>query len=196
MELSSMVRNRAVVLAAAAGAALLFSPIVFAQPNYEACGTLFQGVECVLFEDINGLVLVLDNLGGFDVGDQVYVIGTIDLNCGTICQQDDGCVFSNTITDCVIDPPPFIRGDVDANGMVNSLVDTLYLLVWGFQGGPEPPCLDAADFNDDGMVNPLTDGLIILCFGFQGCGPPPPPFPDCGFDPTDDTLTCDSYTCP
>ena len=174
--------------------ALLASPA--SAQSYAECGTLIQGVECVLFEDLGGLELAIDNLGGFVVGDDVYVEGTIDLNCATDCQQGDGCVFGNTIVECVIDPPPFIRGDVDANGIVNGLVDTLYLLAWAFQGGAEPPCLDAADIDDDGTVNPIVDGLAFLCFSFLGCGPPPFPFLDCGFDPTDDDLECLAYPCP
>jgi hypothetical protein len=84
----------------------------------------------------------------------------------------------------------FVRGDVDGNGIVNALVDGLFLLAYGFQGGPVPPCLEAA--NVDGspnIVNALVDVLYLLAYGFQGGPPPLPPFGlngapiDCGLDP-------------
>ncbi len=39
----------------------------------------------------------------------------------------------------------------------------------------------------------LTDGIRILNFLFSGDEPPASPFPDCGIDPTQDELTCESY---
>lgn len=96
----------------------------------------------------------------------------------------------------VTPPPEFTRGDVDGNGGVNSLVDALYLLNFGFQMGPVPPCLDGADFDDNGIVNPLVDGVGLLAFGYSGGPSPPPPFPFCGVDPTSDALTCAVITCP
>lgn len=90
----------------------------------------------------------------------------------------------------------FRRGDVDANGTFNGLVDGLYLLSFGFQGGPSPPCLDAVDADDNGLLNSLVDGLALLQFAFLG-GPMPAPALDCGIDPTADGLDCQSYDfCP
>ena len=60
-------------------------------------GTLVQGAECVLFEaDVGGLY-VLDNLGDFEVGDRVYVMGGLDPNCVSICMEGDGCIRDNII---------------------------------------------------------------------------------------------------
>ena len=51
--------------------------------------------------------------------------------------------------------------------------------------------------DDNGKVTALVDGLHILNFGFLNGPPPPPPFPDCGSDPTPDGVTCDDFTgCP
>ena len=85
---------------------------------------------------------------------------------------------------------PFIRGDVDYDGVFNALADGLYLLNYGFTNGPAPPCLDAADANDSGDLNTLTDALLLLEHGFLGGPPPPPPYPTAGTDPTTDSLDC------
>lgn len=98
-------------------------------------------------------------------------------------------------------PPPsdpdFIRGDVDSSGDFNALVDTLYLLAFGFQAGPAPLCLESGDVDGDGALNTLVDALFSLAHGFQGGVPPAPPYPDCGIDPSPPGLGCDeSPGCP
>jgi hypothetical protein len=67
------------------------------------CGELVQGVECVLFQADSGGLFLLENLDGFNVGDVVEVSGCLDPDCFNICLQGDGCIFQNTITECV--PP-------------------------------------------------------------------------------------------
>jgi len=87
----------------------------------------------------------------------------------------------------------FIRGDYDCDGLLLTN-DCLMMLQWifGASGAIAPCCEDAADFNDDGSF--LTnDGLICLqcLFGVPGTQPcPPPPYPECGPDPTEDELGC------
>ena len=66
--------------------------------TFSGCGTLFQGVECVLFRADDGSVYILDNLGSFVAGDRVRVVGTLDPVCLSICQQGNGCIQGNTIT--------------------------------------------------------------------------------------------------
>ena len=90
----------------------------------------------------------------------------------------------------------FQRGDCNGDGTLNALTDGLFLLTFGFLGGPPPPCDDAADANDDGVINALADGLYVLQFGFLQGPPPPAPFPCCGADPTDDDLECAVSACP
>ena len=94
----------------------------------------------------------------------------------------------------MISDPLFLRGDVDGNGSVFSLLDGLYLLEWGFTAGPEIPCQRAADADDDGVVFPILDAIMILGFGFTGGAAPPEPFPDCGTDPTPDALSCEEIS--
>ena len=91
----------------------------------------------------------------------------------------------------------FVRGDVDADGVVNALVDGISLLGFGFAGGPAPTCQDAADVNNDGSVNALVDTIALLAFGFSGGAPPQSPFPGCGADTAVDEVTCVFYgACP
>ena len=94
----------------------------------------------------------------------------------------------------------FLRGDTNADGVFNGLVDSLFLLDYQFiPGRPAPPCRDAADANDDGVVNGLVDGIFILNAQFVA-GSPQPPLPgpmSCGFDPTPDGVGCLSFlSCP
>lgn len=94
----------------------------------------------------------------------------------------------------------FLRGDADADGSVNPLVDGLTILNYGFvPGSAVPPCLAAADTDGDHNLNPLVDGLHMLNFGFVPGSPPvPAPFPSCGEDAaTTDALGCDDPSgCP
>ena len=91
----------------------------------------------------------------------------------------------------------FIRGDADGNAAFNALVDALYILAFGFQGGPPPPCLESADVDGDGNFNALVDVLYLLAHGFQGGAPPPAPYPACGPDPDlAGSLGCVPNACP
>ncbi len=82
----------------------------------------------------------------------------------------------------------FMRGDSDGNGHVQ-LTDTIFLLLFLFQGGPLPGCLDAADGNDSSTLD-LADAIFVLTHLFRGGPVIPAPFPDCGTDPTVDILSC------
>jgi sugar lactone lactonase YvrE len=89
----------------------------------------------------------------------------------------------------------FRRGDFDAGGTLN-ITDPIATFNYLFVSGLGPDCEDAADANDDGFVN-ITDGIFSLNFQFIGVASPapPPPFPGCGFDTTQDELDCQSLTC-
>ena len=69
------------------------------------------------------------------------------------------------------------------------MTDGIAILNFLFSGGATPPCLDAADTDDSGSVA-ITDGIAILNFLFSGGDEPKPPSPECGTDPTEDTLVC------
>jgi hypothetical protein len=83
---------------------------------------------------------------------------------------------------------PFLRGDVEENGILN-LTDGVVILLYLFAGREAPACLDAADVDDSGTIN-ITDAVALLGFLFQGGPPPRPPYPEPGLDPTPDGLVC------
>lgn len=86
----------------------------------------------------------------------------------------------------------FRRADSNADGAVN-ISDPIHTLGFLFLGGTEPlTCADAADANDDGAVN-LSDAVYTLDHLFRGSAAPPPPFPDCGVDPTLDGIDCQHH---
>ena len=90
----------------------------------------------------------------------------------------------------------FRRGDVDGDGAVSVLTDTLYMLDWGFAGGPIPICLDAADVDNNGTLSPLVDSIALLVWGFAGGDEPADPGPDtCGADLEVDDLDCAGGPC-
>lgn len=93
----------------------------------------------------------------------------------------------------------FIRGDVNSSGGPIDISDPIFLLSALFlDGANRPECVDSADANADERVD-ISDPIFLLAFLFLGSGQPPPaPFPGCGFDPTDDLLSCRrrGVTCP
>ena len=72
--------------------------------SFDGCGTLVAGAECPLFQADNGGLFLVENLGGFNLGDYVRVVGTLDLGCITVCLQGNGCIRSNTISLCSTTP--------------------------------------------------------------------------------------------
>ena len=86
------------------------------------------------------------------------------------------------------DPVLFIRGDANADGSID-IGDPILILLYLFTGG-NLLCEASADINDDGVID-IGDpiGLLAYLFGHPAT-PIPPPFPDCGLDPTTDNLDC------
>lgn len=83
----------------------------------------------------------------------------------------------------------FVRGDVDESGALE-LTDAILSLQFLFQGNADAVrCADAGDSDDDGSLG-IADAIFTLSHLFRGGSPPPPPFPDCGEDPTEDELGC------
>jgi len=88
--------------------------------------------------------------------------------------------------------PAFVRGDTDASGDVD-LTDAVTILGYAFLGTAAPSCMKSADVNDNGVAAELSDAVYILSFKFAGSSPPAPPFPDCGVEPVESTLSCDAF---
>jgi hypothetical protein len=88
----------------------------------------------------------------------------------------------------------FVRGDINDDSAIN-IADAVTGLAYLFSGG-SASCIDAIDTNDDGQAN-VADGVYLLAFLFSAGQAPPGPNPDCGSDPTSDSLECETFTsCP
>jgi hypothetical protein len=81
----------------------------------------------------------------------------------------------------------FRRGDVDTDSRI-ALRDAIVLVEYLFRGG-NISCRKAADANDDGKVD-VVDAILVASQLFGEQRPLPPPFPECGEDPTVDRLDC------
>jgi hypothetical protein len=88
-------------------------------------------------------------------------------------------------------PPLYMRGDANADG-TQDLSDAVYVLSYLFSGGPPPTCIKSADSNDSSVVD-LSDPVFLLGHLFLGGPRPADPWEDCGSDPTEDDLTCESF---
>jgi hypothetical protein len=89
----------------------------------------------------------------------------------------------------------FRRGDVNADGQID-VSDPIYTLVYLFNDGPDPVCMDSADANDDENID-LSDPLSILRYQFSDDTPPAEPFEACGYDPASEDeggLDCAEFT--
>ena len=75
-------------------------------------------------------------------------------------------------------PTPFIRGDTNADGVID-LSDVISTLVYLFGGGAPPVPLESADINAGGTIN-IADAIGLLSWLFTSGPPPAAPFPDLG----------------
>ncbi len=103
------------------------------------------------------------------------------------------------------DRPAFVRGDANDDAEID-ISDGVAVLEYLFTSvEPDPTCLKALDTNDSGAID-ISDAISLLNFLFLGGGPPEQPYGEvflesegavvlaCGYDPTDDELTCDMYS--
>ncbi len=113
-------------------------------------------------------------------------LDSCDIAAGT--PDDDGNGIPDECEDI-----EFIRGNANGDGSVD-LGDGITILGYLFASGAIP-CLSAADTTDDGQID-ITDAIFIFTYQFVNGAPPPAPFPDCGVDPTPDSLDCVTSSCP
>ena len=88
----------------------------------------------------------------------------------------------------------FIRTDCNGDLSID-ISDAISALDRLFAGIGPAPCIDACDSNDDGAFD-IADPTFVLLHLFGGGVTPAAPFPDCGGDPTPDSLACASPACP
>ena len=127
---------------------------------FELCGTLINGVECILFQAANGKKYILDNYGNFRPGDYIWVTGVYDPNCVSICMEGDGCIKDNEITSCGLYPNTrLITGDAKNDEEIN-ILDALVIAQHYVGLVPlnfEERC---ADVTGDNNIN-IIDALLV-----------------------------------
>jgi hypothetical protein len=119
-------------------------------------------------------VLTLYDHRGDGIGQAPLTLDSFVLLSGFVTVLDDVTIF--------------MRGDANGDGAVD-ISDAQTSLDYLFLDGRTPACLDAADFNDDGLLD-LADPVSTLQFLFLGGASPPPPYPEPGMDPTQDSMGC------
>lgn len=101
-------------------------------------------------------------------------------------------LFSLPLASTATAQPLFVRGDINCDGVVD-MNDVNALQAFLFGGG-SLACFDAADVDDNGALG-VVDLTLLTNFVTTGVPAPSAPYPNCGFDPTPDNLTCQSPCC-
>ncbi len=145
------------------------------------CGRILDGTlaGCVFFVSDNHGSYQIDDLQGYNKGDYVHAVGTIDPNCQSNCVQGQGCLTNYTFSDCGTEPP--LCGDADGSGFVD-LDDVIFIIYYMYGGGPEPSPYAAGDADCSGNID-LDDVVYIIYYMYGGgpvpCDPNGDGFPDC-----------------
>ena len=123
--------------------------------NFEGCGVLVQGVECVLFLADAGGLYVLDNLWDFRVGDRVRVRGQLSSPCFTFCMQGDGCILHNIIWPCP-------RCDFNTDSDVDQRDFAVLASAWGSRPHDDNwnPACDIS-VPADGVIDLLDVAIVV-----------------------------------
>lgn len=151
------------------------------QSCFSGCGTLIQGVSCVLFAADSGPVYLLDDYGGFVVGDRVEVTGCAE-GCISICLQGNGCVFGNTIQACpeVLGRccfigfvfPPYICQEMTQEQCSHTVGGSWTAGATCATSCDTTLCITPGDANGDGIVNGSDVSAFVECMliGFVSGG--------------------------
>jgi hypothetical protein len=133
---------------------------VFLPVQFEGCGVIAYGpLNCFLFQADSGGLYVLDDFGGFGVGDRVYVSGILnpEPNCSAGCPGISGCIEDNTISAPV--PADF---DCDRDVDLDDLA-----IFQACASGPTVVYTDDcanADFDRDADVDLSDFGIFQRCY--------------------------------
>jgi hypothetical protein len=80
-------------------------------------------------------------------------------------------VFDDDFLPLIMEPGPYLPGDVTNDGVVN-VSDAVYLLAFIFGGGPYPVCWATAVEIDPSPIVNVSDAVYLIAYIFGG-GPPP-----------------------
>jgi len=131
--------------------------------------------------------LVIEGSTNSSAGSEGYDIRLVELTSEDI---GDPCVVEDPEPEPT--EPEFRRGDTNGDGNFD-LSDGIGVLNFLFVGGPAPACEDAADTDNTGLLD-LSDGVNVFNYLFLGgIAPPDPGIDECGPDPDEDALGCESY---
>lgn len=81
----------------------------------------------------------------------------------------------------------FLRGNSNTDNEID-ISDAIRILLGLFAAQPLL-CPDSADVNDDGVID-ISDVINLLSYIFLDWTSPPTPYPQVGYDPTEDDLHC------
>jgi len=132
----------------------------------------------------------------FDLGEGEWTV-TVSLDDDPECDDIAADATCSVAVSVIAGIGPFVRGDVNADGLVE-LSDAVFAFGYLFLGGRSPPCLASADTNLEGEVT-LTSGVYLLSYLFLGGPEPLAPFQDCANSSvaSDMALGCETpHTCP
>ena len=85
--------------------------------EFDQCGELVQGANCVLFSGGGGR-FYLSDYGSFRVGDSLRVVGAASTDCATFCDEIEGCITVASLHDPAVlpcgTPIPNLPADITA----------------------------------------------------------------------------------
>jgi hypothetical protein len=137
---------------------------------------------------VNTVAFQADLIGA---GQPVALVVTVDGESAEVCNF---LLAKVDVVFRVTQVASFRRGNANNDTKVD-IADGIWIINELVRGGPATVCQDAADANDDGVVD-TSDAVYLINYQFQPGTPPTPfpappaPFPDCGADPTEDSLAC------
>lgn len=148
---------RAPPLPLAALAAISALPIPALADPFDSCGTLVQGVTCILFQVDAGQRYIIPPPAPFQVGQRVRIVGNLDTGCFSFCLEGNGCVDwggGGTISACPAPCPV----DWDHNGAIEPADAAAFVTAWftSLQTGTL-----TGDFDASGAVEPADVSLFI-----------------------------------
>ncbi len=124
--------------------------------GFEGCGTMVDGVECVMFAADSGSLYLLNSPVPVALGDRIRVVGVIDVTCITFCQQG-ACLNASVVEACPTATAACSGDGGDQAGCTNCPCGNNAPL--GSAGGCLNSTGTSAELVASGTPNPLDDQL-------------------------------------